>query len=222
METNNVINLTELGTCTSDYWKDCVAGTNITNGTVLPPVRSARLTTKKGASIKYGRVEVNAKLPQGDWLWPAIWMLPTDSVYGDWPRSGEIDILESRGNNYTYNTNGGGNDYAIGTLHWGPDTDNDAYSLSSKRKQALHSQYGDDFHVYGVEWTEKYLFTYVDTKLLQVMYMPFKKRLWDLGTFPVASANGTRMTDPWAGGAVSAPFDQDFYLILNVAVGEFC
>ncbi|EOD44125.1 putative beta- -glucan-binding protein [Neofusicoccum parvum UCRNP2] len=219
METNNIINLTALGTCTSTSWTDCVGSTNTTNGTVLPPVKSARITTEKSASIKYGRVEVNAKIPKGDWLWPAIWMLPTESVYGAWPRSGEIDILETRGNNYTYETNGGGNDWAMGTLHWGPDSDNDAYAKTSNRKQALHSMFGDSFHTYGVEWTEKYIFTYIDTRLLQVMYTPFKKSLWDSGNFPVATANGTRLASPWADGGVNAPFDQEFYLILNVAVG---
>ncbi|KAB2571124.1 Glycoside hydrolase family 16 [Lasiodiplodia theobromae] len=219
METNNVINLTALGTCTSTVWSDCVGSTNTTNGTVLPPAKSARLTTKLGASIKYGRVEVKAKLPKGDWLWPAIWMLPTESVYGDWPRSGEIDILESRGNNYTYNTNGGGNDFAIGTLHWGPDSDNDGYYQTTNRKQALHSMWGDGFHTYGLEWTDKYIYTYIDSQLLQVLYIPFKKNLWSIGNFPTSTANGTRLTNPWADGATNAPFDQEFYLILNVAVG---
>lgn len=74
----------------------------------MNPVRSARLTTKGKKSIKYGRVEVTAKMPQGDWLWPAIWMMPEDDVYGPWPMSGEIDIAESKGNsplNYTDGAN---------------------------------------------------------------------------------------------------------------------
>ena len=61
-------------------------------GRAIPPVQSARLSTKGKASIKYGKVEVRAKLPTGDWLWPAIWMLPEDSTYGAWPLSGEIDV----------------------------------------------------------------------------------------------------------------------------------
>jgi beta-glucanase (GH16 family) len=65
---------------------------------MINPVRSARLTTKGKQTIRYGKVEVVAKLPVGDWLWPAIWMMPEDSVYGTWPQSGEIDIMESRGN----------------------------------------------------------------------------------------------------------------------------
>lgn len=60
--------------------------------TVLPPVKSARITSKGKKTIKYGRVEVRAKLPTGDWLWPAIWMLPQENKYGKWPLSGEIDV----------------------------------------------------------------------------------------------------------------------------------
>jgi beta-glucanase (GH16 family) len=46
------------------------------------------------------RLEVEAKLPRGDWIWPAVWLLPEDDAYGRWPASGEIDMLESRGNRY--------------------------------------------------------------------------------------------------------------------------
>jgi beta-glucanase (GH16 family) len=56
------------------------------------------LVTRGKQTLRYGKIEVVAKLPKGDWLWPAIWMMPQESVYGDWPRSGEIDIMEARGN----------------------------------------------------------------------------------------------------------------------------
>jgi hypothetical protein len=88
--TNNTINLLKDGTCSSTLWSNCVATTNTTNGTIVNPVKSARISTKKGATIKYGRIEVEAKLPTGDWLWPAIWMMPVKDTYGPWPASGEI------------------------------------------------------------------------------------------------------------------------------------
>ena len=56
---------------------------------------SARITTQNSATIAFGKVEVRAKIPRGDWLWPAIWMLPKDDVYGKWPLSGEIDVRPS-------------------------------------------------------------------------------------------------------------------------------
>jgi beta-glucanase (GH16 family) len=171
-----------------------------------------------GATIKYGRVEVKAKIPKGDWLWPAIWMMPVDSVYGAWPASGEIDIMESRGNNHTYSL--GGNNMVSSALHWGPDPTNDAYLRTHNFKNALHSEYGDGFHTFGLEWTEKYLFTYIDSRLLQVMYNTFSKPFWPQGGFPFATENGTRLVDPWSQtGRPQTPFDQYFYLIINVAVG---
>lgn len=221
---DTVLNLTRDGTCTSTSLSDCVAATNTTvgNATIVPPARSGRIHTKKGASIRYGRVEVTAKLPQGDWLWPAIWMMPVDDAYGAWPASGEIDIAESRGNNYTYAQ--GGNDIVSSALHWGPDSANDAWWRTNVKRPALHTTYSAGFHTFGVEWSQKYLFTYVDSRLLQVLYTNFDAPgLWERGAFPAASGNGSRLEDPWTGpgrgGSESAPFDRAFYLILNVAVG---
>ena len=57
-------------------FRRCSIRSNKTAGTIIPPVRSARLTTKGKKTMKYGRVEVTAKMPKGDWLWPAIWMMP--------------------------------------------------------------------------------------------------------------------------------------------------
>ena len=82
--------------CTGNAFYGCERNADF--GNVNNPVRSARIRTAESFSFTYGKVEVRAKLPRGDWLWPAIWMLPTDNQYGDWPASGEIDIMESRGN----------------------------------------------------------------------------------------------------------------------------
>ena len=82
--------------CTSPGFYGC---SRIANGAnIINPVSSARIRTAQSFAFTYGRVEVDAKLPEGDWLWPAIWMLPLKQEYGLWPTSGEIDIMESRGN----------------------------------------------------------------------------------------------------------------------------
>lgn len=88
--------------CTDANSTNCGAVSNQSTGAVIPPVMSARLNTKNHYSIRYGRVEISAKVPRGDWLWPALWMLPVNDTYGPWPRSGEIDIMESRGNGPEY------------------------------------------------------------------------------------------------------------------------
>jgi beta-glucanase (GH16 family) len=83
--------------CTGANYTLCSAVSNASAGAVIPPVMSARLTTKNSTSIRYGRVEVRAKIPRGDWIWPSIRMLPTDSVYGEGIMSGEIDVSQDRG-----------------------------------------------------------------------------------------------------------------------------
>lgn len=146
-------------------------------------------------------------------------MLPVKDTYGEWPASGEIDIAESRGNNYTYAL--GGNDVISSTLHWGPNSGMDAWYRTFAKKNALHTTFAAKAHTFGLEWSEKYLFTYIDDRLLEALYVPFTKPLWPQGYFEASTQNGTRVVDPWSQtGNPSTPFDQKFYLILNVAVGS--
>lgn len=210
------INLTAQGICTSDTYNDCFMMTNSTNGTIVNPVKSGRITTRKSKSIKYGRVEVEVKLPTGDWIWPSIIMLPVEETYGSWPASGEIDIMESRGNNFTYEQ--GGNNIVSSELRFGPDgsSDDGGYMTNVKRK-ALHTTYSSGFHTFGIEWSPKYIFSYIDTRLLQVMYVKFDESFWTRGDFSTNEANGTIISDPWTGNV--APFDEDFYLVISCAVG---
>ena len=82
--------------CTSPSSYGCERTGN--GGNIINPISSARLRSANSFAFTYGKVEARAKLPLGDWLWPAIWMLPLKQEYGLWPTSGEIDIMESRGN----------------------------------------------------------------------------------------------------------------------------
>lgn len=217
MDTDNVLDLGSA--CTSPVRARCVASTFLHNGSVVPPVRSARINTKDSHSITYGRVEVVAKLPAGDWLWPAIWMMPVNDTYGPWPASGEIDIVESRGNNYTYAQ--GGNNQASSALHWGPDYRVDAWWRTYQKRPSRHTTYSDSFWMFGLEWSQKYLFTYINNRLMQVLYTPFENFLWSEGNFAhMTDENSTRFANPWANsGHKGAPFDQPFYLILSLSVG---
>lgn len=217
MDTDNIMNLGSA--CTSTERANCIAATDLSNGSVVPPVRSARINTKGSHHITYGRIEVTAKMPIGDWLWPAIWMMPVNDTYGPWPASGEIDILESRGNNHTYPQ--GGNNIASSTLHWGPDARTDAWYRTYQKRSASHTTYSDSFWIFSLEWSQKYLFTWINNRLMQVLYTPFENYLWDEANFAtMTDGNGTAFSNPWAGtGRTNTPFDQPFYLILSLAVG---
>src|SRR5699024_655011 len=73
---------------------------------------SSRLVTKGKQEFKYGRIDIRAKLPQGQGIWPALWMLGSNFSTVGWPASGEIDIMEMIGG-------GDGRDNKThGTLHW--------------------------------------------------------------------------------------------------------
>jgi hypothetical protein len=110
--------------CTDSFNNGCKKDAGDT-GIYLNPVMSAKLTTKDSFNMKYGRVQVKAKMPAGKWIWPAIWLLPKDEVYGGWPTSGEIDLVEARGNDVA-SCPIGRNQFAT-TLHLGPQPDRDAW-----------------------------------------------------------------------------------------------
>jgi beta-glucanase (GH16 family) len=180
--------------CTSNQFWGCertAGGTNIIN-----PIMSARLRTVNSFNFKYGRVEVRAQMPKGDWIWPAIWMLPTDQAYGSWPTSGEIDILESRGNDVS--CSGGSNTFGS-TLHWGPAWNNDPYYLTHGEYTHFESL-GNAMHTYGLVWTPTRLFTYIDDESNVVLDVDMSSEsFWQRGGFSGFNA--------WEGAGQNAPFD---------------
>lgn len=121
----------------------------------MNPILSARLRTANSFSFKYGRVEFRAKLPKGDWLWPALWMLPKHNEYGNWPASGEIDIMETRGNmNYPFEKEGG-IESIESTMHWGPGWPANAFLLTHKVYRLPSGTFNDGFHTFGLYWSDK-------------------------------------------------------------------
>lgn len=117
---------------------------------------SARLRTLNKGDWKYGRIGIRARLPFGQGIWPAIWMLPTDNVYGSWAASGEIDIVELLGHQPNI---------VHGTLHYGaqwPDNVNtgDSFVLAG-------ADFSDDWHVFQLDWEPEEFRWYVDDVLYQ-------------------------------------------------------
>ncbi|MCA6078745.1 glycoside hydrolase family 16 protein [Fulvivirga sedimenti] len=121
---------------------------------------SARIVTRGKASWKYGRIEVRAKLPSGRGTWPAIWMMPDESTYGGWPRSGEIDIMEHVGFDP---------EQVHGTVH----TQAYNHKIGTQRGQQLKVDGSmDEFHTYGIRWTETVIEFFIDGE----KYFEFKKQ----------------------------------------------
>lgn len=154
---------------------------------------SGRLRTKGKGDWRYGRFEVRAKLPWGQGTWPAIWMLPTDAVYGGWASSGEIDIMEA------VNLKVGGESRVHGTLHFGDAWPNNVYSGEPYQLPGGVNP-ADDFHDYALEWEEGEIRWYVDGD--------------HYATQTRAGWYTARALD-----VPAAPFNQRFHLILNLAVG---
>ncbi len=183
-------------------------------GNVLNPVQSAAIRTANTFAFKYGRVEVRAKLPRGDWLWPAIWLMPQNGQYGNWPASGEVDIMESRGNAASYPA-GGCNQFSS-TLHFGTDWAHDAYLTSHATYTAPQGDLTTAFHTYGLFWNASLIQTYIDDPVNGVVLsVPINQSFYQRGGF---AAQG--FDNPWQDSPNNAaPFDERFYLIINLAVG---
>jgi len=115
---------------------------------------SARLVTKNKGDFLYGRIEVNAKLPTGRGTWPAIWMLPTDWVYGSWPKSGEVDIMEHVG----YDPNN-----VLSSVH----TQNYNHVLGTQKSGGMNIPTAmTAFHKYRFDWTPYAVRVYYDDQLV--------------------------------------------------------
>ena len=146
---------------------------------------SARLSTQHLFSVCGGRIEVRARCDAGKSLWPAVWMLPEDSLYGGWAASGEIDIMEGWGSTP---------EKICGTVHFGDVWPDNTYLTAEYHFPAGESAEG--WHTYAVEWECGVIRWYVDDTLYSTQHDWYS-----------------------AGHAYPAPFDQNFYLILNLAVG---
>jgi len=203
---------TPASVCTGNAFYGCLRAGNPVN--VINPVQSARLRSTRSFDVRYGRIEVMARMPKGDWIWPAIWMMGTREAYGGWPASGEIDIVESRGNRVLtdeFGTHKGCNS-AGQTMHWGPFFPYNAYDRTTGERAGT---FGDGFHRYGVEWDANSIRLLIDDNVV-VNAAPGPGGFWELGNFglPIES-------NPWrySSNPRMAPFDQPFYFLLNVAVG---
>jgi hypothetical protein len=145
---------------------------------------SARLKSQGLKNFQYGRIDIRALLPEGQGIWPALWMLGHDITSVGWPACGEIDIMELIGSQPST---------VHGTIHYGADWSQHEHqgtgtSLSGGEK------FADAYHVFSIEWDANGITWYLDDK-----------EYYSIDT----SVTGTQ---PY-------PFDDEFFFIMNVAVG---
>lgn len=114
---------------------------------------STRMVTRGKADWKFGRIDVRAKLPTGVGTWPAIWMLPTENVFGGWPNSGEIDIMEHVG----FDPN-----VVHGTVHTG--AFNHAQGTQRGGQITIPSAL-NEFHIYSIDWDADRILFMVDGQI---------------------------------------------------------
>ena len=143
---------------------------------------STRLVTRGRQTWQYGRVEARVRFPEGRGTWSAVWLMPAESRYGDWPASGEIDLVEQVG----YDA-----ECIVGTVHTTRHSHLDGTQKSGNVRSADVTR---DFHRYAIEWEADEIRFYFDEQF----YFTYEN-------------DGT--------GPESWPFDQPFYVIVNLAVG---
>lgn len=159
---------------------------------------SARINTRDRFAFRFGRIEARMKLPKGQGLWPAFWLLPQDQAYGTWAASGEIDIVEGR------NLGSTGGNTIYGTIHYGGRAPQNVFS---GEQYSVATDVTADFHDYALEWDETEIRWYVNGILFAVRNAwsttaapfpaPFDKPFYILlnvavgGNFPGSPTAGT-------------------------------
>jgi beta-glucanase (GH16 family) len=166
------------------------------------PYTSGKIKTRGLAAYKYGKFSARMKLPEGQGTWPAFWMMPEADAYGPWPLSGELDIMEAVNlETPCEDCPGGVERRTSGALHFG--------AMAPENEYLFQRSGGDgpvgpsnEWRVYSVEWAEGVIQWMVDDEV----FMRLDSDDW-------------HTVAPEAKGRPYAPFDQPFYLMLNLAVG---
>ena len=219
---------------TGDPLDGCTWAQNFTSGRVN--LHEAVLTpnASRRAGMQYGKVEVRAQLPSGDWLWPAVWMLPVDRRFGVWAASGEIDIVEA-----AFRPGGEPGTELHHTIHYGASVVAGATQKPRKTTRAWRhpADLSQGFHIYGFEWSETSMVWTLDgTPVFALPGSSDELAEWNgNGSYTNIGRSGDEdqrggpnegpfrdwnipfaATQPY--DAPGQPWNEPFYLILNLAV----
>ena len=181
----------------SQYYTSDIKNSSVVNGCLrITPLNesinnfnytSAKLVTENKVDFTQpGRITVRFRSPEGVGMWPAIWMMPLESIYGGWPASGEIDLVEIRGDNMQE---------ILSTVHYGSDPSNHKYQGGSYFLPQSNNL-NERFHELEFTWEENLMKFVLDSQ------------------FTVFEITSNQI-----GFDENYPFNEIFYLIINVAVG---
>jgi len=180
-----------------------------TEGSRVPGYTSGRVITRERMAVQYGRIEVRAILPGETGTWPAIWMLSNDTLVDGpfWPDNGEIDIVETVGFERDPAYLAAIGQTSVPNVHGTVHTSRRNFQNGAGGVGGTTTDLGitEEFHVYALEWTPRYLDFFLDDE----RYL----RLDRDQNFGIPQRNRPADISEWW------PFDQRFFLILNVAVG---
>lgn len=149
---------------------------------------SGRVNTQNKQNFKYGFFEARVKVPKGKGYLPAFWLMSADeSIYGQWPRCGEIDIMEVHGSDTTT---------SYGTIHYG-----NPHRESQGKFILEDGDFSQEYHTFALEWLPGQMKWFVDGQLIH------------------SESDWYSRTEGQGEITYPAPFDSEFYIILNLAVG---
>lgn len=121
---------------------------------------SSRITTQGKKTFQYGRIDIRARMPQSQGLWPALWMLGNNISTVSWPACGEIDVMEMVGGTTTSNR---GDGVVHGTAHWS-DANGSRALFGNSKQLGTGEKLSDEFHVYSIVWDSLGITWYIDNQ----------------------------------------------------------
>ncbi|MEM8523838.1 MAG: family 16 glycosylhydrolase [Bacteroidota bacterium] len=150
-----------------EYYTDRPENVRIENGQLIIeareesfggfPYTSTRMKTQDKRIFQFGRIDIRAKLPKGQGIWPALWMLGNDISSVSWPACGEIDIVELVGHEPKT---------IHGTAHWGSNFSNHKFKGAS---YSIGEDFSDRFHVFSIQWKQGVIYWYIN----DILYYSF-------------------------------------------------
>lgn len=178
--------------------------------TILPPVVSAKLNTKNSFRFRYGRVEIRAKLPKGDWIFPQLLLQPAENYYGYADlASGMLMVAHVLSNEHLITREGilvDGHRLRGGAILTTKPKLRDAFLKAN----VLDEHFSDNFHTYGLVWKPDSIALTVDGFQYATLRDRFK---------PYGAANNLTQANLWNPDNAMSPFDREFYISLGVGVG---